>query len=122
MRLAAILMAGAALGLAGPAAAEGVCVRPAAPAVADGAALTLEQLQAVKGEVAAFLAASDAYQTCLVDELLAQRAAAKATKAKIAPEVVKANAARLDENQADKERAGAGYNAAVRAYKAAHPS
>ncbi|MDB5425453.1 MAG: hypothetical protein JWQ29_2869, partial [Phenylobacterium sp.] len=98
------------------------CVRPVAPTVAEGAAASLEQLTAVKTEVAAFLAASDAYQTCLVDDLTAQRAAAKAAKTKLAPEAVKANEARLGENQADKERVGASFNAAVKAYKAAHPS
>jgi len=122
MKFVAILMAGATLALAGPALAEGACVRPTAPAAVDGATVTLEQLQAAKNAVIAFMAASDTFQVCVLDDLAAKRAAAKESKTKVDPAVAKALQTQVDENQADKESAGAAYNAAAKAYKAAHPA
>ena len=122
MKLMAIMVAGAALAVAGHAAAETVCQRPAAPAPLNAAAPTLEQLQAAKGEAAGFIAASDAYQTCLIADLAAQKAAAQKAKAKLSPEAILANKEAIDANQADKVQVGTSFNAAVKAYKAAHPS
>jgi hypothetical protein len=122
MHKVAMLLGGAMLaGLAGPALAAD-CARPAAPAKIDGATATMEQLQAGKAEVTAFMGASDTYQSCLLDDLEAQRKAAKAEKKKLDPAVVKATDAKVSENQADKEKVGADFNSAVKAYKAAHPS
>jgi hypothetical protein len=122
MKLAAIFMAGATFALAGSAMAEASCVRPTAPAAVDGATASLEQLLAAKTEVAAFIGASDTYQTCVLDDLVAQKAAAKANKTKLDPAVIKAGQAQVDANQKDKESAGKAFNAAAKAYKAAHPS
>jgi hypothetical protein len=122
MRKVAMLLGGAMLvGLAGPALAAD-CARPPAPAKIDGATATMEQLQAGKAEVTAFMGASDTYQSCLLDDLEAQRKAAKAEKKKLDPAVAKATDAKVSENQADKEKVGADFNSAVKAYKAAHPS
>jgi hypothetical protein len=122
MHKVAMLLGGAMLaGLAGPALAAD-CARPAAPAKIDGATATMEQLQAGKAEVTAFMGASDTYQSCLLDDLEAQRKAAKAEKKKLDPAVAKATDAKVSENQADKEKVGADFNGAVKAYKAAHPS
>jgi hypothetical protein len=122
MRYAAMLALGAVLGLAAPGLALAACERPTPPAPVDGKTATLEQILAAKSSVAGFMTASDAYQACLMDEVAAQRAAAKAAKTSFDPAIAKAADARVDENQSDKERAGAAYNAAAKAYKATHPS
>ena len=123
MKLSVILIAGAAaMAFAGSAMAQGACTAPTAPATVDGAAATLEQLVANKNEVAGFIAASDAYQTCVVKDLAARNAAAKQAKTKVDPAVVKAAQDALDANQADKERVGTAFNTAAKAYKTAHPS
>ena len=51
-----------------------------------------------------------------------REAAAKAAQTKVDPAVEAAAKADLDGNQADKEAVGAAFNAAVKAYKAAHPA
>jgi hypothetical protein len=122
MNLTAILTMGAVLALAGSAMAESACVRPPAPQPLDGATATPEQLQAAKRDAVAFIAASDVFQTCVLGELQAQRDAAKANRTKIAPAAVSQANAEISENQADKERVGKAFNAAAKAYKAAHPS
>jgi hypothetical protein len=119
--LIAAFVAGATLILAGSAMAQGACVRPAAPASVDGATATMDQLLANKQEVTAFMAASDAYQTCLINDLDAQRAAAKAAKTKVTKEAIKATDAQISANQADKVLVGKAFNVAAKAYKVAHP-
>src|SRR4051794_22621799 len=122
MKQVTILALGAVLGLAAPGLALAECQRPSAPAAIDGATATLEQMLAAKSGVAQFMTESDAYQACLIDEAAAQKAAAKTAKTKLDPAVAKAADAKVSENQADKERVGAGFNTAAKAYKAAHPS
>jgi hypothetical protein len=117
-----MLVASVLLGLAGPAFAEDACSRPEAPAAVDGATATMEQLLAAKAAVTAFISTSDTYQTCVLDDVDAQRKAAKKNKTKIDPAIEKAADASIAANQSDKERVGAEFNAAARAYKAAHPS
>lgn len=123
MKYASILAFGAALGLAAPGVALADCQRPAAPATKiDGAKATMEEIQAAKTGVIAFMTASDDYQTCLIEEVKAKRAEASAAKTKLDPAVAKAADDSIKANQADKERVGADFNAAAKAYKAAHPS
>lgn len=122
MKFAAILMAGAMLGLAGPALADAACTRPEAPAAVDGTSATMEQLLAAKSAVTDFIAASDTFQTCVINDLDAQKKAAKAAKTKLDPAIAKAADASVSANQADKERVGQAFNSAAKAYKAAHPS
>jgi len=122
MRMGGMLLAGALLGLAGPAFAEGACTRPEAPAAVDGATATMEQLLAAKAAVTAFMSTSDTYQTCVLNDLEAQRKAAKKNKTTLDPAVAAAADSNVSANQADKEKVGADFNAAARAYKAAHPS
>jgi hypothetical protein len=123
MKHASILVLSAALGLAAPGLAlAAACERPTAPAAIDGASVTLDQLRAAKTGVTDFMTASDTYQGCLVDDLAAQRAAAKAAKTNLDPAVAKAVETRINENQADKEKVGAAFNAAVKAFRTAHPS
>ena len=68
------------------------------------------------------MTASDDYQSCVLKDLAAQKAAAKASKTKLSQEAIDASQKAVDANQADKEQAGKAYNDAAHAYKAAHPS
>jgi hypothetical protein len=122
MKSASILALATALGLAAPAAALAACEKPSPPAVVDGATANLDQLRTNQGEVQKFMTASDTYQACVVDDLAAQKKAASAAKTKLDPAVSKAADSQLNANQADKEKVGTAFNAAVKAYKAAHPS
>lgn len=122
MKALRILAAVGFLTLASPALAQSDCVRPTAPAPVDGSKVTMEQLLAAKTGVSDFIAASDTYQTCLIDGLAAQRAAAKASKTKVDKSVVTDVDAKIKSNQADKESVGAAFNSAVKAYKAANPA
>jgi hypothetical protein len=119
------VLAGGLLLMATPALAQApaaTCTRPSPPAAIDGATASMDQLAAYRGLVVAFLGASDTYQACMVDDLAAQRAAAKAAKAKFDESVAKANSKQIDANQTDKEAVGGAYNTAKKAYTAAHPS
>jgi hypothetical protein len=122
MKLQLVLALGAVLGAAAPSLAMAECQRPAAPAAVDGAKVTLEQLMTAKQAVIAFMSASDDYQACVIKDVTDQKAAAKAAKTKFDPAIAKAADARVSENQADKERVGADFNTAAKAYRAAHPS
>jgi Skp family chaperone for outer membrane proteins len=122
MRMTAVLFGLAALGWSGAALAEVSCAKPAAPAAVDGSKATLEEVLAAKKAVTDFMAASDNYQTCVLNGLEAARKAAKDEKRKLDPSVSKAADADIAANQADKEKVGADFNAAARAFKAAHPS
>jgi len=123
MKFASILAFSAALAAAAPGLALAAdCNRPAPPAKIDGASATLDQVMADKSAVTQFMTASDAYQDCLIADLKAQQAAARAAKTKLDPAIAKATDAKTSENQADKEHVGADFNATVKAYRAAHPS
>jgi hypothetical protein len=116
------LALGAAFSLAAPALALADCTRPTAPAAIDGATATMDQLMAGKSAVMAFMTASDTYQDCVIADLKAQADAAKKAKTGLDPAVKKAGDDAISANQADKELVGTQFNAAVKAYKAAHPS
>lgn len=122
MTKAAILALGAALGLAAPSLALADCQRPTAPAAVDGKTATMDQLKAAKEAVTTFIGDSDTYQTCVIDAFKAKKQAAEASKTKLDPALAKEATAQVDANQADKQRVGADFNAAVKAYRAAHPS
>lgn len=122
MNKAAILALGAALGLAAPGLALADCQRPTAPASIDGKTATMDQLKAAKATVTTFIGDSDAYQTCVLDAFKAKKQAADAAKTKLDPAIAKQAEAQVNENQADKQRVGEDFNAAVKAYRAAHPS
>ena len=123
MKYASILALGALVGLAAPGLALAECQRPATPdGKIDGAKATMEEMMAAKTAVTSFMTASDAYQGCVIDELQAKKAEAAAAKTKLDPALAKAADAKIKANQTDKERVGADFNAAAKAYKAAHPS
>jgi hypothetical protein len=122
MKLTLTLAVAGLLASSAPALAQSACTRPGPPAPVDGATVTMDQLMAAKKDVSDFIAASDTYQGCLIDDLNAQRATAKANKTKVDKSVVTDVDAKIKGNQADKESVGNGFNSAIKAYKAAHPS
>jgi hypothetical protein len=123
MKSASVLAFSAALVLAAPGLAFAAsCERPQAPAAVDGGKASLDELKTAKGAVTTFMSDSDTYQSCVLDDLAAQKAQANAAKSKLDPAVAKAAEEKVSANQADKERVGSDFNAAVKAYKAAHPS
>ncbi|MFZ5669527.1 MAG: hypothetical protein ACOY4K_08525 [Pseudomonadota bacterium] len=89
--------AGALLSIAQPGVAAERCVRPYAPTVAVTPTTTKEELVRLQGDIKAFMAASDVYQSCLVKG---------AVTAKVQ--------AMLNANQADKERVAGAFNAAIK--------
>jgi hypothetical protein len=100
------------------ASAQSACVAPTPPSPIDGAVATMDQMQAATAAAKKYLADSDDFQTCLVNEIAAidlQREAAKANA------LQKQLDARTQANQARKQSVGDAINAAIRAYKAAHP-
>ena len=115
------VVAAAALSLAAGS-AFAACERPTPPAIPAPEGATMEQVLAAKAQAAAFITASDAYQTCVLDDIDAQKAAAKKAKVKFDSAINKAGQAQVDANQADKVKVGAAFNALVKAYRAAHPS
>lgn len=96
-----------------PALAELRCVEPYAPIVGDGATATKDEIQALKLDVIAFIAASDLYQDCLLRSLKDPELKAD-KREKLAQEVTQ----KINSNQTEKERVGADYNKAAEAYNA----
>jgi hypothetical protein len=121
MKLACLAL-GATLALAAADVAQAACARPTAPAAVDGATASMDQLLAAKKATMDFIAASDEYQNCVLEEVKAANAAAKKAKTKPDPAVKKTADDAISASQADKEQVGAAMNASIKAYKAAHPS
>ena len=84
--------------LAGPAMAGGRCNQPYAPVVKINAAGDKQALVSLRGDVTAFITASDLYQKCLVGQ--------------------GGSEAMIDANQNEKERIGREFNALLHAVKA----
>jgi hypothetical protein len=108
--------------LAAPAAAQNTCVQPYAPAIANGASATKEQMLTMGNEVREFIKASDTYQECIILDIQSQRAEAAPRQKQLDQSVVDSANARIATNQREKERVGREYNAAVEAYRKANPS
>ncbi|HEY9217854.1 MAG TPA: hypothetical protein VIO94_07395, partial [Phenylobacterium sp.] len=99
------------------------CTRPEAPKIdAATASASMEALAAAKQQTQTFITASDTYQACVLGEAKAKLEEAKAKKVDFDQGIAKRAQSQVSANQADKEKVGAAFNAAVRAYKAAHPS
>jgi hypothetical protein len=107
--------------LSGPALAQNTCVQPFAPAITPGGTATKEQMLTTQGEVREFLRASDVYQDCIIRDLALRRAEAARDKKELDQSVADAATRRIETNQREKQRVGAEYNDAVKAYAAAHP-
>jgi hypothetical protein len=107
--------------VAAPVMAQGACTAPAPPAAVDGSKVTIDQLRAAINDAKAFIAASDTYQTCVGNDITAQKAAA--TKEKPFDGAIEAAAmAKVNDNQSQKQKVGDAINGAIGAYKKAHPS
>ena len=104
-----------------PATAQTSCVAPQRPADIDGTTVTLDQLKAAISTVKQFLASSDTYQDCLGKEVDTQKAAATREKP-FDQTIADRNLALANSNQEMKESVGASVNAAITAYKKAHPA
>ena len=109
---------------AAPALAQSGCGgSPIAPAAVDGAKATEAQMKGAHDDVVNFIKASDDYQQCMVNDLARQKkeAAAQKDPKPLDPSIAQGVAAKIDANQRTKEKVGTEYNAAVVAYKGAHP-
>jgi len=115
------LVAGLVLVSAAPAWAESACSEPIAPAAVDGSTATTAQMNAAHDDVMTFLKQSDDYQVCLLKELNDAKADAVKNKKDLDPSIEAGVDAKVQANQALKEKVGAEFNAAVVAYKAKHP-
>lgn len=115
--LAVILAAAGAI----PAMAQGAaCAAPKAPAAVDGAKITIDQLRGAINDAKSFIAASDSYQTCIGNDIAAQKAAATPDKPfNAALEAVAMQ--KVNDNQAQKQKVGDAINGAIADYKKAHP-
>lgn len=118
-----LLIGALAAALAGPAFAQEACARPEAPAIdSQAASASVDALTAAKQQTVDFIKASDAFQTCVLAEAKAKKDEAKAKKVAFDSSIADRAQREVSANQADKEKVGAAYNAAVKAYKAANPS
>jgi len=105
-----------------PAFADDSCQAPPVPPPIDGATATRDQVVAAVNAAKSYIAASDAYQQCIGDYIAAQKADAAKNKVPFDPAIEQAESAKVDANQASKQRVGDAVNAAVGAYKKAHPN
>jgi cephalosporin-C deacetylase-like acetyl esterase len=96
---------------------------PYAPAAVDGSKATEAQMKDAHDDVVNFIKSSDDYQACLYSDLDKQKAAAAKAKtpAPLDQGIIDGVTSKVAANQKTKEKVGAEYNAAVHAYKAAHP-
>ncbi|HRE61304.1 MAG TPA: hypothetical protein PL096_09355 [Micropepsaceae bacterium] len=90
------------------------CVEPYAPFIIDGTTATAEQLSENRLDVIAFLGLSDMYQECLVRLMSLE-------EIKNNPSALRLIEKRIEDNQREKERVGAEFNATVAAWRAQHP-
>lgn len=93
MRWVSLLVLGC-FAVAAPADAARRCNAPYAPILKTGSPTTYDQLAAIRSDVAAFLAASDIYQQCLIE--------------------TKDTSGKLASNQMVKERVGREFNALLK--------
>jgi hypothetical protein len=96
-------------------------VQPFAPSIVPGGTATKEQMLTSQTEVREFIRASDVYQECILRDLQLRRAEAARDQKELDQAIIDAGTRRIQTNQREKERVGAEYNVAVKAYSAAHP-
>ncbi len=102
-------------------AATTTCVEPFAPAIPNGATATKDQLLGVQDDVHAFLKSSDDYTNCMKLDFKRQTDDMKRKGLDPDPKFATDIVARINQSQEDKTRVGNDFNAAVKAYTAAHP-
>ena len=94
------------------------CVAPEPPMAVDGATATETQLAAGHDAVLHFMRVSDSYQSCLGLALGKQQNTAFFMHSNVPKHIVKQIEGRAADNQKQKERVAADYNAAVVAFRA----
>ena len=114
--LAAALVAASAI----PAFAQS-CSEPIPPVAPNGATANKAQISAAAHDANLFIKASDDYQGCLITDLNNQKDAAKKDKKELDPAIGAAVTAKVDANQAMKERVGSEFTTAYAAFKKSHP-
>lgn len=117
--LALVLLAGGVL----PALAQQAdCQAPIPPAAPDGRSSTQAQMVAAAGDARNFIAQSDAYQSCLVEYVKAQKDLATKNKTTFDKSIEDDAMKKITENQQEKVKVGADINGAIAAFKASHPN
>ena len=104
-----------------PSWAESACVNPIAPTAIDGSTASTAQMKAAHDDVMNFIKSSDDYQDCVDAELKDQQRQAAKDKKPLDPAAATDASNKMAINQRLKEKVGAEYNAAVKAYKDKHP-
>ena len=79
-------------------------------------------LVAAAGDARNFITQSDAYQTCLVDYVKAQKDLATKNKTPCDKFIVADAMKKITENQNEKIKVGGDINAAIAAFKSSHPN
>lgn len=120
MSLKLALALALAAGIASPALADS-CSEPIPPAAVDGSTATKEQIQQARDDTVNFIKASDDYQSCLFADLKAQKLQAAKDKKVFPSSIEDAVNDKVQDNQKEKEKVGAEYNAAAVTFKNKHP-
>jgi hypothetical protein len=117
---AAILIA-AVLFCAASAQGQTLCAGPPMPATVDGAAASADQMRTAMAEARNFIAQSGVYQECLLKEVEAAKTQASAGGQTFEPMIETSARLKVDASKKAQEKVGNAANAAMAAYKNAHP-
>ena len=96
------------------------CTAPVTPAFIDPAGATGDQLRGLLAAAQAFIAASNAYQACLNDDLQAQKDQASKESKPLDPAIEAQVRTKLAANQRDKEKVGNEATNFVSEFKSTH--
>lgn len=97
------------------------CSEPIPPTAVDGSTATKEQMTQARDDTVHFIKASDDYQTCLYADMKMQKMEANKNKKPFPSSIEDGVDAKVKDNQSEKEKVGAEYNAAAIVYKKKHP-
>jgi hypothetical protein len=97
------------------------CSEPIAPTAVDGGTATKEQMTQARDDTVNFIKASDDYQTCLYADLKAQKLEAVKSKKTFPSSIEDGVNSKIKDNQEEKEKVGAEYNAAAIIFKKKNP-
>jgi hypothetical protein len=97
-----------------------ICAAPAMPAPLDASKASVAQLTAMLAAAQNFMAASNAYQACLANDVQAQKDQAQRDGKPLDPAIEAAMQAKAAATQKDRDKIGAEIDLAVTAFKRAH--
>lgn len=92
------------------------CIEPAPVAAIKGETATAQELRAARDQVAAFMAQSEIYQTCIASDLDAKRKAAGPAMP-FDPQLQQVALAKIAANQAAKDQIAKDFNSQIATYK-----